>query len=264
MINFLLTKQGIPYKLNQLERFYNMITKFVADSDNSKISPKEHKVSATYTSIKASCPTTCQLRNEGACYAMGGPIAIIMRNLDKESSQYSANEVADEEYKLIVNSFNGKEIPQDGAKGGRDLRLHVFGDSTTVYAAQKLSAAADHWKNRNGGTVWTYTHAWENVHRSNWGNNVSILASVDNSVDGIKAIKQGYAPARIVGTHQNHKMVVEHGIRWIPCPEQTNGINCTKCRLCLNADNLMQKGMGIQFAAHGIGTKKIKRRLNVI
>lgn len=241
-----------------------MITKFVASSDNSKISSKEHKVSATYTSIQASCPNTCQLRNEGSCYAMGGPVAIIMRKLDKEAENYDVNSVALEELELIKNSFDGKNIPQDGAKGGRDLRIHVFGDATTPFAAQKLGEAADNWVERKGGTVWTYTHAWKDVHRSNWGSNVSILASIDNAEDTQAVYEQGYAPAMIVPEHDGKKPVLRNGIRYIPCPEQTSGINCTKCRLCLKADHLYKNKLGIQFAAHGSGTKKIKNRLKLI
>lgn len=241
-----------------------MIAKFVSDSVNQKISSKEHKVCATYVSIKTTCPDTCQLKAEKSCYAMNGPVAIILRNLDKSHNKYNVNSAAVEESRLIRESFGSGPIPQDGAKGGRDLRIHVFGDATTPFAALKLNEAANDWANRNGGTVWTYTHAWKNVHRSYWGKNVSILASVDSTEDGVKALEQGYAPARVVSEHVNNKMVIEGGIKWIPCPEQTNEIKCTKCRLCLNADKLFEKKMGIQFSAHGSGTKKIKKRLNVL
>jgi hypothetical protein len=241
-----------------------MIAKFVEKSDNSKISSKEHKVSATYSSIKRTCPETCELRKESSCYAMSGPIAIIMRNLDKNAENYDSDSAALEEATLIKNSFDGKQIPQDGYKGGRDLRLHVFGDATTPYAANVLGEAAKNWKSRNGGDVWTYTHAWKNVKRYEWGKHVSVLASIDKPEDAKEAMEQGYAPARVVGEFPSQKAFVENGIKWIPCPEQTSGVNCTKCRLCFNADRLRNTNSAILFAAHGTGTKKIKKRLTVI
>jgi hypothetical protein len=242
-----------------------MVAKFVEKSDNIKISAKEHKVSATYVSIKASCPTTCQLRNEGSCYAMGGPIAIHLRNLDANSENHNANSAAEQEAFLIKNSFGGKQVPQDGYKGGRDLRLHVFGDATTPQAANALGEAANDWKARKGGSVWTYTHAWKTVRRSDWGNSVSVLASIDKIEDAKEVMEQGYAPALVVDVFPQNKAFIKNDIRWIPCPEQTNGINCTKCRLCFNADRLKENKSAILFAAHGSGTNKIKKRmLNVV
>jgi len=241
------------------------VAKFVGDSANAKISPAKHKVSATYASIKASCPSTCKLRDNG-CYAQSGPIAIYLRKLDNNAPNFTADSTAEQEAAAIRASFKGGKIPQDGAKGGRDLRLHVFGDATTIKAAMALGEAARNWREREGGDVWTYTHAWKNVPRTAWGSSVSVLASIDDMSEAVGAVAQGYAPAVVVSEHKNgNKVYSEGGIKWIPCVAQVTDLKCTECRLCFKADMLASKGYGIAFSSHGSGKAKInKRLLNVI
>jgi hypothetical protein len=243
-----------------------VIAKFVADSANRKISSKEHKVSTTYTSIEASCPTTCELRKDKSCYAMGGPIAIHLKALDKNAKYHTPDSVAVQEAQLIEASFNGGDIPQDGAKGGRDLRIHGFGDARTKRAAKRLGKAATNWRSRKGGSVWTYTHAWKNVSRELWGKDISILASVDNKDEIELAKKQGYATCTVVPEFKNGaKIWEENGIKYLPCPAQVNKeVTCVKCRLCFRDEFLSKNNFTITFAAHGSGTSKIKKRLNVV
>ena len=239
------------------------VANFVADSDNAKIAPKKHKVSTTYVSIKASCPSTCELRDNG-CYGQHGPIAIQLKKLDANAQFNTADEAATQEMEVIQASFKGKQIPQDGAKGGRDLRLHGFGDVTTIFGANQLCQAADDWKARNGGDVWTYTHSWKDIERKEFGPNLSILASLDHGEDAQAALDLGYAPAMVVPEHKSGKAYMAHGVRWVPCLAQTTDLKCTECRLCLNADDLHKRRIGIVFAAHGSLKNKIKRRLNVL
>lgn len=56
------------------------------------------------------------------------------------------------------------------------------------------------------------------------------------------------------------------GTRMIPCPQQTKGgdVTCVECRLCLDADGLMARNMGIAFAAHGASVRKVRARLPVL
>ena len=245
----------------------NIIAKFVEDSANSKIASKPHKVSTTYVSIKASCPSTCALRDNG-CYAQSGPIAIQLKKLDENSKRFNPDRAAVQEARLIEASFNGGPIPQDGAKGGRDLRLHGFGDARTKRAAKRLGKAAINWANRGGGSVWTYTHAWKNVPRSMWGDKVSVRASVDKMEDISKAQQMGYAPAIVVPQFKNGaKVWEENGVKFIPCPAQINkeSMTCVKCRLCFRDTFLKENNFAIAFAAHGSGAGKIKKRLlNVV
>lgn len=240
---------------------------FVANTDNSKIASARGlgKVSTTYVSIEASCPTTCKLRKDKTCYAENGHVGMSVARIEARSQGSGPNDAARDEANCIDAAFKRGPIPMDGARGGRDLRLHTSGDCRTCTAALTVGHAAERWKARGGGDVWTYTHAWKNVHRAVWGAAVSVLASLDRVEDALKAREQGYAPARIVAEHKSDKAYTEHGVKWIPCPAQTReNIGCADCRLCMHADRLHATGMGIAFAAHGARAGKLKRRLELV
>jgi len=235
---------------------------YVKESGNTKIMGSK-KVDATYASIGSTCPSTCSLKGDG-CYAQFGYVNIQVVKLDAQSEGMSAIAVAKAEAKSIDDSYNGGEVP-----AGRALRLHVSGDSRTVTGSRIINKAVARWKNRGGGSVWSYTHAWRNVVRSEWSN-VSMLASVATVKEAKEARKQGYAPAIVVSDHISDKTYSLGGsdTKWIPCPNQTkpNGkeIGCTNCKLCFDADRLFADGFGIAFAAHGVMQNKIKRSLTII
>jgi hypothetical protein len=257
-----------------------LVAKFVESSDNRKICSKPFKVSTTYVSVEASCPATCQLRKEGSCYSFSGPIAIHLKALNENYTKaaskrrkhpilISADRAAVQEAQLIEASFEGKEtIPQDGPKGGRDLRIHGFGDARTKRAARRLGDAASHWVSRKGGQPWTYTHAWKTVPRRYWGSDISVLASLDNISDIQAAQDAGYAVAVVVDTFKNGSKAWEdtNGNKFIPCPSQVSDgkVSCVKCRLCLRDSYLKENKLIVTFSAHGGGSNKIKRRLSVV
>ena len=236
----------------------NNVATYVSDSGNTKIMGSK-KVDATYVTIKGSCPNSCSLKGEG-CYAQSSFVGMHVARLDKASQGISALQVAREEAKAIDQSYNGGKVPTN-----RDLRVHVSGDSRTLAGTRLINNAIGRWKKRGGGDCWSYTHAWKNIPRDEW-TNVSILASI-SSVQEVKlARKQGYAPAIVVIEHLDNKTYKLHNsdVKWIPCPAQTKGVGCSDCRLCFNANRLFQGNYGIAFAAHGINSNKIKRRLTVI
>lgn len=246
---------------------------FAADTDNVKIRSKRlprtrGRVATTYVSIKASCPDSCAMKADGTCYAQGGMVGMQVRKIEARSVGATPTRAANIESGLIDNAFNAGPIPQDGAKGGRDLRLHTSGDCRTPYAALTVGAAAARWKARGGGDVWTYTHAWKAVRRGFWGSAVSVLASVDDVSEGTLSLvkEQGYAPARVVPEFPNGAKAFEDaGMRWIPCPAQTqDGVGCADCRLCFNADKLFNRDTGIAFEAHGNRAHALKRKLQVL
>ena len=110
--------------------------------------------------------------------------------------------------------------------------------------------------NRGGGQAWSYTHAWRRVSRKAW-RNVSVLASVETLDDATRAIKRGWAPARVVPTFTTDKAWFEGGVRWIPCPAQTrNNVTCDSCRLCWDDKKLRSIGAGIAFETHGAAHKR--------
>lgn len=231
---------------------------YVSESGNSKINGT-NKVDATYTSIQATCPTSCTLKGNG-CYAQSSFVGITSSRLDKESSGFSALQVARAEAKAIDGAYNGGPVP-----AGRDMRIHVAGDSRTVTGTRIINKAVGRWKERGGGDCWSYTHAWKNVSRDEWSN-VSILASVSCVEEVAEARKQGYAPAIVVPEFNGDKAFQLEGsdTKWIPCPAQTRGVGCTDCRLCFNADRLHEGNFGIAFEAHGVKKNAIKRSLKVI
>ena len=236
---------------------------FVPKSGNTKIQGKG-RVAATYASIKASCPSTCSFKGD-SCYAQHGKVAMTVRRLDAGAIDKRPETVAREEKNAIDGAFRGGPVPQDGERGGRDLRLHVSGDARTRRAAEHLGKAADGWKARGGGDVWTYTHAWRTVRRESWGPSVSVLASIENPADTKRASAQGYAVAMVVGKHLSDKAYTVPGsdVKFVPCVQQTRGVLCTTCRLCFDADRLHKANMGIAFAAHG-ATQKIRKHLTVL
>lgn len=231
---------------------------YVSGSKNTKLLGSK-KVDATYTSIESSCPKSCALKSAG-CYAQLGYVGIQSHRLDDEAAGLSPLQVARAEANAIYNSYDGGEVPQ-----GRDLRLHVAGDSRTIQGTRIINTAIINWKRRGGGTAWTYTHAWRKVSRYEW-NAVSILASVSDVIEAKEAREQGYAPAIVVPEHPTDKAYKLDGsdIKWIPCPAQTREVGCTDCRLCFNADRLRDGGFGIAFAAHGVMKNQVKRHLTVV
>lgn len=231
---------------------------YVEDSTNRKISG-DGKVDATYASIKRTCPDTCSLKGAG-CYAQTSYTGIVVHRMDSRARQSSPLQVARAEAKAIDQSYKGGQVP-----AGRDLRLHVAGDSRTIKGTRVINAAVSRWKKRGGGDVWSYTHAWRHVPRQEW-KDVSILGSVDKVSEVEQVRAQGYAPALVVGEHPSDKAYKLDGsdTTFIPCPQQTRGIACTNCRLCMRADWLFKENKGVAFAAHGVYKGVIKRRLTVI
>jgi hypothetical protein len=187
-------------------------------------------------------------------------VGMVSRRLDKRAKKSSTLQLARAEAKTIDQSYRGGKVP-----AGRDLRLHVSGDSKTIKGTKLLASAIKRWKKRGGNVAYSYTHAWRTVPRNEW-KDISVLASVDSIKQVSAARKQGYAPALVVSEHISEKAYKVKGSKttFIPCPSQTKDVPCVKCRLCFNADRLYKDNMGIAFAAHGIHKNEIKRRLTVI
>lgn len=234
---------------------------YVSRSKNAKLS-KDGSVDCTYTSIEKTCPTSCELKDKG-CYGALSYTGIVNNRLNNESKELSKMEVARAEAACIDMAYGGGKVPTN-----RFMRLHVIGDSTTVKGTKLINSAVGRWKRRGDGTnkVWSYTHAWRTIPRKLW-NHVSILASVDKVEDVALARERGYAPAIVVPEFHGDKVFTMDGssTKWIPCPAQTKeNTTCVSCNLCTRADFLYSKNMGIAFEAHGVKSKEIKRRLQVI
>lgn len=148
----------------------------VRESSNAKIG----NAAATYAPIKATCPTSCPLRDKG-CYAQGGNVGMNVRRLETTYAGLNGDTLATLEAAEIVDAAPTNRLP---------LRLHVSGDATTPYRARTLSDACKSWQ----APVWAYTHAWRDVQRDNWGT-VSVLASCETITAAKEALAAGYAAA---------------------------------------------------------------------
>ncbi len=224
---------------------------YIKNSKNSKIG----NIDATYAPINKTCPSSCKLKGSG-CYAELSFTGIHNKRIESNSKDQSKLDLANEEADLIINnSFDNSK--------SKYLRLHVSGDSTTIRGTKKLAKAADFWIKNNDEYVYTYTHAWNYVKRSNWGK-ISVLASVESVEQISKARIAGYAPAVVVPEHLGKKAYLSSDkvTTLIPCPAQTSDVTCEQCKLCMKSDWLFKNNKGIAFAAHGIRKNKI--RLNVI
>lgn len=236
------------------------VATFVAVSGNAKVG----RMSVTYAPIAQTCPSTCRLRREGTCYAMLGPASLPGQRAERAAKGMRARAVARAEAAEVDASFGGGPVPElDGAP--RVLRLHVSGDARERESARILGAAAKRWRERGGGPVYTYTHAWRTVPRSEWGESVSVLGSVDAPEDAPAAMAAGYAPAVVVPEHPEggRAWTDEHGTKWVPCPAQTRDVTCRKCGLCMRGDALARARTGVAFAAHGTRARKLRERTSL-
>lgn len=224
------------------------------------IRPKGPYCASTYVSIAATCPDTCGLKNNG-CYAQSGSHRRIMGPLDEAAHWRPGLEVAAAESAAVRASYGHGTVPQDGAKGGRDLRLHVGGDSSGTLSTRLLADAADDYRRRGGGTVWTYTHRWPEIPAEEWGD-IAVWASCESTADVLLAHQSSYRAALVVAEHPSERMYERDGLKILPCPWETRGKTCVECRLCLDAP--IDPRVVIGFAAHGEKKKALKRRLTVL
>jgi hypothetical protein len=109
--------------------------------DRPRPVPRRPFVSSTYASIEATCPDSCAWKRKG-CFADAGFTKMAGALMDAAARGRDGFAVIQEEARLIRLAFRGLRVPQDGARGGRDLRLHVGGDVDSARGAAILGAAA--------------------------------------------------------------------------------------------------------------------------
>jgi hypothetical protein len=210
------------------------------------LSAKVGEVSATYVSQR-SCPSSCGFL-AGGCYAMNGHMSLMAtKPLNRNTpADMTAEQIARLEARAI-GELSGK----------RDLRLHIVGDSYTENGTINIANAAEAFMRRGGRKAWTYTHAWRQVPRWAWGD-VSVLASCETEADVLEARALGYAAAIVVETHGTAKRHQDGQLQVLPCPEQTRGVPCVSCRLCMDDRRLLASETVIAFAIHGGRASKSK------
>ena len=223
--------------IEQTEVVMSVLAKGIELSHNKKTGP----VSATYAA-QPSCPPSCPFLKNG-CYGESGRVGIHTARLNKSAKNSDSVEVAKAEAAAI-----------DGLTGLMDLRVHVVGGCKTEKEAKIVgSAAARFMKRRRKTDAWTYAHAWKTIKRAAWGV-MSVLASCHTKDEVKQAMAKGYA-ASITTAKMPEKAYTEDGITYIPCLEQTKGITCVECRLCLDDKKLLKKKIVIVFELHTAAKK---------
>lgn len=215
----------------------------------------------TYVSISATCPTSCPYKDNG-CYAQAGASHLTMNGLDRAAAGWKPLEVTQAEARAIDGLWKRGKAPQDGARGGRDLRLHVAGDASCATGARELGRSVDRFRSRGGGLAWTYTHRWREIPRDAWGP-ISVLASCETPSDVDEALDLGYAPALTVESFDSPRAFPAGGAKIVPCPAEAGKTTCVECRLCIRG-GLAKRGRGIGFLLHGGLVDKARARLRVL
>ena len=221
------------------------MSKVVLAVERSK-NDKTGLVSATYAPIQ-SCPGTCPFKDKG-CYGQKSFCGYHLKKLNnaaREQGKEFALDIALEEARAI-RSLKGK-LP---------LRLHVVGDCKTPSAAKIVADACGDYIKKESQPVWTYTHAWRDIPRKNWGD-ISVLASCETLEEAHHAMKRGYA-ASIVRLKEFNRAFDFQGVRMTPCLEIAKGIKCDKCKLCFNDKKLLENKRVICFFPHGDGAAAVK------
>ena len=240
--------------------------------------PTAPYVASTYSSF-ASCPGSCPFLTDRVTGERHGCLVDenvnmrrTMQRLDKSAAPLAGRRdrhmlLALAEAFMLDKVF-AHGVPQDGARGGRDLRLHVAGDAPHAEAAAVLAAAAAQYRRNGGGRVWSFTHGWPTTPRDAWGD-VSVLASVE-TLSGLEAARRrGYATAIVLDVFPSNRafpLEGAPGVRVVPCPAELDrksastgqAVTCASCGLCLNDQGLIERNTVIAFRAHSTGARATK------
>jgi len=251
-------------------------------SQNRKLSPVEHVpdarlrfkkfkivrrrpyVASTAVSIEASCPDRCRFK-AGGCYAKAGFAGrsdkLLTQRWDRrrgpDGPMLDEAEAIDRIYVRGVAAHGGK----DGS-GPTDIRVHDSGDVTSEWGARIIARAIERYQARGGGAAWTYTHRWDEVSRDAWGP-IHVLASVETRAEFRAAVQRGYVPAIVLPKLEGDKPFAAGVGNWrvLPCPYETRGVTCVKCRMCLGEVDLRKAELAIGFGVHGKGAAKAAQAL---
>ena len=219
-----------------------------ARSGNAKLGD----CAATYAAA-TTCPASCPFLN-GGCYAEYDQTSIHWKPITEQADGLTAEQVATAEALAI------RRTP-----AVRDMRLHVAGDSPTREGTRAIADACEDYVARGLAVgkrlaVFTYTHGWKQVLRSDWWR-VSVLASCETVADVHAAFRRGYAAAVTVAAFPAGPRAFtlgegEGAVKCVPCPAQTSETTCSECKLCMDDRRLLATRTVIAFETHGSGRRR--------
>lgn len=258
-----MNQNGVSFRPMQANRKLSPVEEIAVEGSSSpRFVPRPPYCASTYVSIEASCPRWCAFKDKG-CYAQTGYAGPMIRKLDRDAEHVPNIAQAEAD---VIDAMWPSGVPQDGARGGRDLRLHVSGDVVDEEGARILGAAAGRFRARGGGLVWTYTHRWMVIPRAAWGEHIAVFASTETPEAASRARELGYAVAIVVRSFPHeHRAFTLPGLDAlvIPCPAQVGTITCVECRMCMRDRRFNERGLVVAFEIHGTAPKKAKTRLPV-
>ena len=208
------------------------------DSQNRKLG---ENVRATYRKVGSTCPSDCRHLKNRSCYAMYGYVDISARKSDysKSDGQMLKDYILD--------------LPS-----GKLIRHHVSGDFMKpggVVDDDYIDDMLEAHKERPDIKGWGYTHAWKDISpiKINSVRGLTINASCDSMEDAFE-VSNEWPSVVTVGEDFKSKEVSLNGDtkRVVVCPNQTSGLSCSDCRLCMKKD---RKSI-VAFRVHGTGKAK--------
>lgn len=225
-------------------------------SSNGKVGPIPVSTISNET-----CPDACPLIGNGGCYARGGPLGIIWKQLSTYSPGFIwSNGVGGKMQSLTWNAYctaiaalpAGQEW-----RHGQAGDLPGVGDAIDARALRKLARA------NRGKRGWTYTHKPVRAHAPNRaaiahananGFTINLSANHVNEVDALVALD--IAPVVVVlpaEVHGKTDIRTAGGTRVVVCPATyRDDIQCKDCMLC----QVRTRKCVVGFPAHGASKRK--------
>ena len=191
---------------------------------------KTGKVAATYITGDT-CPDRCPFLK--ICYANQG----VKGNTPfKTAEKYGTED--------LTRTADGiRNLPQ-----GTLVRHAVSGEPTPEYVAEMGQAHID----RPDTLGWTYLHSWPDRSPAEFPSNLVPNASCETPEELEKATANGWDTV-LVATGEDDELIGQKvaGKRVIVCPNQTRGVTCAECKLCMKRD----RAVTIAFLPHGAKNK---------
>lgn len=214
------------------------------------------------TSEATTCPNACPLK-AGGCYAKGGPLAILWRNLTNAAAD--ADHIPNGKVgKIKLHDFQGL-LAAISRQSGKLWRMNQAGDlpgdgdSIDTEALQAIVSANRHADAKG----FTYTHkpvAASGPHHANAVavahanvNGFTVNLSADNLTDADRKADLNIGPvACVLPAEQTSNTVTPAGRKVVVCPATIrDDVSCATCGLCQR-----QREFIIGFPAHGAAKRK--------
>jgi hypothetical protein len=202
----------------------------------------------TYRPVGLTCPSECPLLGNG-CYAQSGPTSLHQRRA--VGGRVSLREAF-------------RQLPH-GARVRHLVSGDLFQDDRPdLEAVAELREAHQARPDVQG---WGYTHGWRRLdpYRLNL-DNLTFNASCETEAEVRQALARGW-PAVMVVPSDHPKRRAYEGFEAVVCPNQTVGLTCDRCGLCLERDRSRDgRPLVVAFRVHGAqrkrATQAVQKKVN--